>query len=92
VRGPDHCRVGENQPQRHHRDTADPKSKRSAEYRRECYGTVGTLPARGMRLAKAEYPSSGTVPNASSLTKSRSIDFASLMTTREESGSLQLVL
>ena len=26
--------------------------KRSAEYRRECYGTVGTLPARGMGLAR----------------------------------------
>ena len=26
------CRVGEKQPQRHHRDTADPKSKPFAEY------------------------------------------------------------
>jgi hypothetical protein len=50
---PDHCSVGENQPLRHQRDTADPISKRSAEYRRECYRTVGTLPARGMGQAKA---------------------------------------
>jgi hypothetical protein len=31
---PRYYRVGENQPQRHQRDTADPKSKRFAEYRR----------------------------------------------------------
>jgi hypothetical protein len=31
---PQYYRVGENQPQRHQRDTTDPKSKRFAEYRR----------------------------------------------------------
>lgn len=75
---PDHRRVGENQPQRHHQDTADPKSKRSAEYRRECVGTVGTLPVRRMGQAKAECLPPATVPNASSLTESRSMDLSPL--------------
>jgi hypothetical protein len=75
---PQYYRVGENQPQRHQRDTTDPKSKRFAEYRRGCHGTVGTLPARGIGQAKAEHLPSGTVPNVPPWTKSRSIDFVLL--------------
>lgn len=77
------CRVGEKQPQRHHRDTADPKSKPSAEYRHECSPPSAPSPRNGAGQGLA--PAVGHTPNASSLTTSRSIDFA-LLTTRDESG------
>ena len=80
---PNHCRVGENQLQRHQRDTADPKSKPSAEYRHECSVPSAPSPRNGAGQGLA--PAIRTTPNASSLTTSRSIDFALLMT-RDESG------
>jgi hypothetical protein len=77
------CRVGENEQRRHHRDTADPKPKRFAEYRHECSAPSAPSPRYGAGQGLA--PAVRKHSKCLFINRSRSIDFALLMTW-DESG------
>ena len=77
------CRVGENEQRRHHRDTADPKPKRFAEYRHECLAPSAPSPRYGAGQGLA--PAVRSTLSATSLTAAARLTFALLMTW-DESG------